>query len=47
MLGNIKVAQLASVIMFIIGFMIILLQSRKPKLTEMYNSKEKVEVINF
>lgn len=47
MLGNIKVAQLASIIMFIIGFMIILLQSRKPKLTEMYNSKEKVEVINF
>lgn len=45
MLGNIKVAQLASIIMFIIGFMIILLQSRKPKLTEMYNSKEKWKLL--
>ncbi len=47
MLGNFKVAQLVSAALFVIGLIIILVQSRKPKLEDMYNNKEKVEVVNF
>ena len=47
MLGNFKVAQIVSVALFIIGFFIIIFQTRKPKLEGLYNNKEKVEVVNF
>ena len=39
MFGSIKAAQVASVIMFIFGVYIILLQSRKPKLDDLYNDQ--------
>ena len=47
MLGNIKIAQLVSIILIVVGVIIILLQARKPKLTEMYNDNEKVEMVYF
>ena len=47
MLGYFKVAQIVSIILFIVGLVIFLLQLRKPKLEELYNSKEKIEVVNF
>ncbi len=37
MLGNFKVARIVSVIMVIIGIIIEIIQSRKPKLDELYN----------
>lgn len=46
MLGNIKVAQLISVILVVVGAIIIFIQARKPKLTEMYNL-EKVEIVEL
>lgn len=47
MLGYFKVAQVVSVILFIVGLVIFLLQLRKPKLEDMYNSGEKIEVVHF
>lgn len=47
MLGNLKVAQFVSIALFIIGLFIILVQARKPKLEDMYNTEENVEVVNF
>ena len=47
MLGDFKIAQIVSVVLFIIGFFIIIFQTRKPQLEGLYNSKEKVEVVNF
>ena len=47
MLGNVKIAQLVSIVFIIVGVIIILLQARKPKLTEMYNDTEKVEMVYF
>lgn len=47
MLGYIKVAQLVSIILFVVGLIIILVQARKPKLEDLYNVEEKVEVVNF
>lgn len=47
MIGYFKAAQLVSVLMILVGLIIILIQARKPKLTEMYKTNEKVEVINF
>ncbi len=44
MIGNIKVAIVVSVLMFIIGFIIESIQSRKPKLDELYNSVETEEL---
>ena len=46
-LGYFKVAQIVSALMIVIGIIIILLQARKPKLTEMYQTNEKVEIHNF
>ncbi len=40
MLANIKVAQFVSVLMLIIGFYLIAVQTRKPKLDELYNTFE-------
>lgn len=47
MLGYFKVAQIVSVVLFIVGLVIFLIQTGKPKLEEMYNSKEKIEVVHF
>lgn len=47
MLGYFKVAQIVSVILFIVGLVVFLVQFRKPKLQELYNSDEKVEIVNF
>ncbi len=47
MLGNFKVAQIVSGVLFIVGVILVLIQSRKPKLEDMYNNKEKVEVVHF
>lgn len=44
MLGSIKIAQVVSVIMFIIGLFTQFIQSRKPKLEELYNKVETEEV---
>ena len=44
LLGNLKVARIVSVIMFILGVMIELVQSRKPKLDDLYNSVETEEI---
>ena len=45
MLGNMKIAQVVSVIMIVIGLIIQFIQSRKPKLDELYNKQE--EEIKF
>lgn len=47
MLGYFRVARIVSIIFFVIGFVTFLIQLRKPRLEDMYNSKEKIEVINF
>ena len=47
MLGYFKVAQIVSIILFIVGLVILLVQLKKPKLEDMYNSGEKVEIKNF
>ena len=47
MLGNIKMAQLISIILFVAGLIIILVQARKPKLEAMYNNNNEVEIVNF
>ena len=44
MLGNIKIAIVVSVLMFIVGIVIESIQSRKPKLDELYNSVETNEI---
>lgn len=44
MIGNIKVAIVVSVLMFIIGFVITAIQSGKPKLDELYNKQETSEI---
>ena len=46
MIGDIKVAQLVSIIMFIFGLVLLLAQARKPKLEELYNDR-KPEKITF
>jgi phosphatidylglycerol:prolipoprotein diacylglycerol transferase len=40
MIGNLKVAQLVSVIMILIGIYIFIVQYRKPKLDDLYSSKD-------
>lgn len=40
MLSNIKVAQLASILMVVAGIIILIVQSRKPVLEELYNKRE-------
>ena len=40
MLGSFKVAQIVSVVMILIGFYIFIVQKRKPKLDELYNSRD-------
>jgi len=47
MLGPVKVAQLVSVILFVSGLILILLQIRKPKLEMLYNQKEDIEIVKL
>jgi hypothetical protein len=44
MLGNIKVAIVISILMVIVGIIIESIQSRKPKLDELYNTQETEEL---
>ena len=44
MLGSARVAQIVSVLMIVIGFIVMLIQSKKPRLDELYNSKDVDEV---
>lgn len=47
MLGYFKVAQIMSIVLFIVGLTIVLIQARKPKLEDLYNTEEKIEIVNF
>lgn len=47
MLGYFKVAQIVSIILFIVGLIIVLLQIRKPKLEMLYNVNEEIEIVSF
>jgi len=47
MLGYFKVAQIVSIVLFIVGLVLVLLQIRKPKLEMLYNNKDDIEVIEF
>ncbi len=42
-----RIAQLVSVVLFILGIIIVSVQSRKPRLEELYNDQENVEVLRF
>lgn len=42
-----RIAQVVSVVLFTVGLVIVLIQSRKPKLEELYNDNEKIEVLRF
>ena len=45
MLGNFKMAQIISIILFIIGLVIIIVSKRKSKLENLYNEHNKTEVM--
>lgn len=47
MFYNFKVAQIISIVLFILGLAIVLIQSKKPKLEELYNDQTKTEVLRF
>lgn len=48
MIGYFKVAQIVSIILFVVGLVLVLLQIRKPKLEMLYNEKqEDIEVVNL
>ena len=47
MLGNLKVAQIISVLAIVIGLVIIIVKSRGSKLDNRYNDKENVDEIRF
>ena len=44
MLGDFKIAKIVSIVMIIVGIIIELIQGRKPKLEELYNSSETEEI---
>lgn len=46
MIGNFKIAQIVSIVLFIVGILIIGIQSKKPKFEDLYNEQGKLEV-NF
>ncbi len=46
-ISGFKMAQVTSVILFIVGFIIVLIGSRKPKLEDLYNDKNAKENIMF
>lgn len=43
-LGNFKIAKIVSIILFVIGLIYMLIQSRKPKLDELYNNYEEQNI---
>ncbi len=47
MLGYFKMAQIVSIILFIIGLVLVLLQIRKPKLEYLYNKQENLEILEL
>ena len=47
MLGGFKVAQIVSVIMFIIGLGMLMILSRKGKFEDLYNDNSNVEKVRF
>ena len=47
MLGGFKVAQIISVVMFIIGFLIIMFISRKGKFEDLYNDSSNINEVRF
>ncbi|MEG0799109.1 MAG: prolipoprotein diacylglyceryl transferase [Bacilli bacterium] len=47
MLGSFKIAQVVSIILFFAGFILIMIQSKKPALNDLYNTKDKEKVKNF
>lgn len=47
LVGDARVAQLVSIGIFIIGFVVLLIQSRKPKLEELYNDNNDIKEIKF
>ena len=44
MLGSFKVAQIVSVIMIVVGVLWLMINSRKGKYEDLYNSKEQKEI---
>ncbi len=42
-----RVAQLISIVLFIVGLVIVSVQSRKPRLEELYNDEQNIEVLRF
>jgi phosphatidylglycerol:prolipoprotein diacylglycerol transferase len=47
MFGDFRVAQIASVVLGVIGLVMILAQARKPKLEDLYNDHTKLENVRF
>lgn len=47
MFGNFKIAQLISLVLFLIGLLIIILSKKKSKLENLYNEKESEKTIKF
>ena len=47
MLGYFKVAQIVSIILFIVGIILYVLPIRRPKLENLYKTEEKIEIVNF
>lgn len=45
--GYIKAAQVISIVLFIIGLVLVLLQARKPKLEMLYNKHDEIEVVKL
>jgi prolipoprotein diacylglyceryltransferase len=47
MIAGFKMAQIVSVIMFIIGLVLMMYISRKPKFDDLYNDRTNVDEIRF
>jgi len=47
MLGNFKIAQLVSIILFLVGLLIVILSKKKSKLENLYNEAEEQKSIKF
>lgn len=47
LIGNYKVAQIISILMFVIGIIMLIINSRKGKFEDLYNDKNNVEKIMF
>lgn len=47
MLGSVKIAQVVSILMFLVGLITMLILSRKPKLDDLYNRIETAEEVKF